>query len=516
MILTNDDTNNVNLTTTLSSTRIVNPPKITSTINDSVTAVIDSGATSNYLRPEDHHCATDITTDPHGPEVTLPNATTIRASKRAQLPISSQLSADAQRGHILPGLKSTSLVSVGRICDDDCNVLFRRKRVHVIKDTPAVDKLLKTNKSILEGKRNFKNGLWDITLNKRNLNDDPHQIVLPKLHGALYPKQTPNDPPRLLPLRAPVRNKLPLTYNNIYAPLNELIDVHECDYIINQQLKSDRSKIQPILTPLNEQVNVILRKDQHKKDLAAYLHGCCLWPVKSTFLKAIKNNHFHTWPGLDTDLIQKHLDTSPHTVKGHLKQEKQGLQSTGYKDKLKDIAAKLARLKADNPTASFKDLIEGDIDIDFFPTSDKHNERTNCIFYAIVESSPTGLGYFDTTGRFPYKSARQNEYILVAYNYDANSILAEPIPNRKAHSMTSAWEKIHNIFQEAGVAPNTYILDNEFSKDMRTAFNEKQIHYTFVPPHNHRANAAERAIQTFKNHFIAGLSGLDPNFPIKQ
>jgi hypothetical protein len=38
-------------------------------------------------------------------------------------------------------------------------------------------------------------------------------------------------------------------------------------------------------------------------------------------LKAIKNNHFHTWPGLDTDLIQKHLDTNPHTVKGHLKQE---------------------------------------------------------------------------------------------------------------------------------------------------------------------------------------------------
>ena len=77
-------------------------------------------------------------------------------------------------------------------------------------------------------------------------------------------------------------------------------------------------------------------------------------------------------------------------------------------------------------------------------------------------------------------------------------------------------KKYTTSFQEAGVAPNTYILDNEFSKDMRTAFNEKQIHYTFVPPHNHRANAAERAIQTFKNHFIAGLSGLDPNFPIKQ
>ena len=51
---------------------------------------------------------------------------------------------------------------------------------------------------------------------------------------------------------------------------------------------------------------------------------------------------------------------------------------------------------------------------------------------------------------------------------------------------------------------------------MRTAFDKGNIHYDIVPPHNHRANAAERAILTFKNHFIAGLSGLDPNFPIKQ
>ena len=51
---------------------------------------------------------------------------------------------------------------------------------------------------------------------------------------------------------------------------------------------------------------------------------------------------------------------------------------------------------------------------------------------------------------------------------------------------------------------------------MQTAFNNEKVQYNFVPPHNHRANAAERAIQTFKSHFISGLSGLDPKFPIKQ
>jgi len=36
-----------------------------------------------------------------------------------------------------------------------------------------------------------------------------------------------------------------------------------------------------------------------------------------------------------------------------------------------------------------------------------------------------------------------------------------------------------------------------------------------VEPHDHRVNAAERAIQTFKYHFIAGLAIVDIDFPIQ-
>ena len=42
----------------------------------------------------------------------------------------------------------------------------------------------------------------------------------------------------------------------------------------------------------------------------------------------------------------------------------------------------------------------------------------------------------------------------------------------------------------------------------------QQEDYQLVPPGNHRRNAAERAIRTFKNHLIAGLSTADPNFPL--
>jgi hypothetical protein len=43
---------------------------------------------------------------------------------------------------------------------------------------------------------------------------------------------------------------------------------------------------------------------------------------------------------------------------------------------------------------------------------------------------------------------------------------------------------------------------------------DSDINFQSAPPQVHRKNAAERAIRTFKNHFIAGLSSTDPNFPL--
>ena len=43
-----------------------------------------------------------------------------------------------------------------------------------------------------------------------------------------------------------------------------------------------------------------------------------------------------------------------------------------------------------------------------------------------------------------------------------------------------------------------------------------KVQFQLVPPHNHRANLTEQAIQTFKNHFKAGLSSLHPDFSITE
>jgi hypothetical protein len=57
-------------------------------------------------------------------------------------------------------------------------------------------------------------------------------------------------------------------------------------------------------------------------------------------------------------------------------------------------------------------------------------------------------------------------------------------------------------------------LDNEASEELKQFNNSKHIEFQLVPPHMHRRNAAERAIRTLKNHFVAGLCSTDTRFPM--
>ena len=119
----------------------------------------------------------------------------------------------------------------------------------------------------------------------------------------------------------------------------------------------------------------------------------------------------------------------------------------------------------------------------------------------------------DVTGRFPYKSSQGNEYILIAFHVDSNTIIGTPVKYKQAHTLKQAWL---NKFALPTNTPNTWILDNETSGVLQYTMLNHNVQFQLVPPHNHIANLAERAIQTFKNHFKAGLSSLHPDFPITE
>ena len=126
------------------------------------------------------------------------------------------------------------------------------------------------------------------------------------------------------------------------------------------------------------------------------------------------------------------------------------------------------------------------------------------------------MAYSDLTGRFPYQSSRGNKYVLVIYDYDGNAILMEPLKNRQAMEITVAFNKIYNRLVKHINEPKLFIMDNECSNDLKLSILKNKNTYQLVPPNQHRRNAAEKAIRTFKNHFLSGLATCNSNYPIHE
>ena len=58
------------------------------------------------------------------------------------------------------------------------------------------------------------------------------------------------------------------------------------------------------------------------------MHAAAGFPVKSAWLKEIKNGNFESWPGLTYNNAAKYLPHSVETLKGHMVKYSQGVIST--------------------------------------------------------------------------------------------------------------------------------------------------------------------------------------------
>jgi hypothetical protein len=103
---------------------------------------------------------------------------------------------------------------------------------------------------------------------------------------------------------------------------------------------------------------------------------------------------------------------------------------------------------------------------------------------------------------------------MVCYIYDCNYAKVVPMKSRSALEWVKTYDSVHQELTVKDFKPKLQILDNEALKALKNFFTVKNIAYQLVPPHCHRRNAAERAIRTFKEHFVAGISSLDPSFPM--
>jgi hypothetical protein len=86
--------------------------------------------------------------------------------------------------------------------------------------------------------------------------------------------------------------------------------------------------------------------------------------------------------------------------------------------------------------------------------------------------------------------------------------------SRSASEWVKAYDSIHQELSVKGFKPKIQTLDNEASTALKNFFTVNNISYQLVPPHCHLRSAAEHSIRTFKEHFVAGLSSVDPSFPM--
>jgi len=66
----------------------------------------------------------------------------------------------------------------------------------------------------------------------------------------------------------------------------------------------------------------------------------------------------------------------------------------------------------------------------------------NIFCFAALADKQKGILYTDATGALPVVSLEGNQYYFIAYDYDTNAILAEPLRSVKDADIIAAFEKI--------------------------------------------------------------------------
>jgi hypothetical protein len=129
--------------------------------------------------------------------------------------------------------------------------------------------------------------------------------------------------------------------------------------------------------------------------------------------------------------------------------------------------------------------------------------------FSALANARTGTMYTNITGTFLIYSFKSMQYEFVAYIYDLNAIITPAMLSYTNASMVQVFAKVISILKSGGYHPALNVMDNECLFVVEKYIRSESINIHLVPLHNHQANLAERAIATFKEHFIAILTTID-------
>jgi hypothetical protein len=148
--------------------------------------------------------------------------------------------------------------------------------------------------------------------------------------------------------------------------------------------------------------------------------------------------------------------------------------------------------------------------------NDDGNESIANVFcFGAFADKNSGIMYHNLMGSFPFMSYDSSICFFILYHYESNVILGTPIAGLDNISIFEAYKKQCENLAAKGFKPKLNVMDNQATKHIKKFLTKNNCKVQLVEPHNHRENAAERAIQTFKDAFIPALATTDSNFPLQ-
>ena len=134
----------------------------------------------------------------------------------------------------------------------------------------------------------------------------------------------------------------------------------------------------------------------------------------------------------------------------------------------------------------------------------EYKRKTNVVFCTTVDPGTTKEDrlYSYLCGHFPTTSSIGNKYIYGMYVYGFIFVLMTEMKNRSDKEIIWDFTEFTEDLKSIRINPGFQSMDNEASEALKMTMKAMNIKYQLVPPSIHRANNAERAIHTFKNHFI--------------
>jgi len=187
------------------------------------------------------------------------------------------------------------------------------------------------------------------------------------------------------------------------------------------------------------------------------MHAVCGYPVKLTWLKAIKAGNYIGWPMLTERNVNKYYPETSETPKGHMNQMRKNVCSTKAKQ----------------------------TPLETCDTLQLHSKKVRDIYTTMYDVHETM--FLDQTGQFLTCLQSGNKYIMVLVEINSNAILVEPMKSRKDAEMIRAYNALLLQLKRAGIIPKKHVLDNKVSENMKNHIRDTcKINMELVPPGCHQ------------------------------